>query len=62
MSVIYITSISKKVWDKIDPSWFYTAGGFKLSSVKKEAQGQLYTIKFELKNGQQFGFVLPEGT
>ena len=50
------------MWDSINPNWFHTAGGFKLSNVKKNlSKHHKYWIYIPLKNGQQFGFILPQG-
>ena len=38
--------VLKKEWDKIEQKWFYTQGGFKRDSIKKELKGEHYVLEY----------------
>ena len=51
-----------KDWDSIRSEWFHTAGGFNMASIRKLAEGDpnRVTIQFDLRPGEEFGWVLPK--
>ena len=55
-------SADLKDWDSIRAEWFHTAGGFSMSNIRKlaEADPDRITIQFDLRPGEEFGWVLPK--